>query len=94
MSLEFLEILETRVREAADRLEELVEENAALKKEIEKLERDKLAAASGGKSEKAAEKAAEKVEKAWARERDELRARVQSLVERLSSLLGEEAPQS
>ena len=87
MSLEFLEILETRVREAADRLEELAEENAALKKEIEKLERDKLAAGAAKP-----DKSAEKVEKAWAKERDELRKRVESLVERLAQLLDASSP--
>jgi hypothetical protein len=82
MSLEFLEVLENRVREAAERIEELAAENAALKKEIEKLERDK-----GARENAKAEKSAEKLEKAWAKERDEVRQRVEALVERLSSLL-------
>jgi hypothetical protein len=82
MNLEFLEPLETRVREAAERLEELIAENARLKKEIEKLERDKSAAKGAKGSD-----AAEKVEKAWAKERDEIRKRAEALVERLSAML-------
>lgn len=80
MSLEFLEVLEARVREAAEKLEELAAENAALRKEIEKLERDK-----GAKPDKSIEK----LEKAWAKERDEIRKRTEALVERLSTLLAE-----
>jgi hypothetical protein len=82
MSLEFLETLESRVREAAERLEELRAENAALRKEIEKLEREK-----GARESAKPDKAVEKLEKAWAKERDEVRQRVEALVERLSSLL-------
>lgn len=82
MSLEFLEVLEGRVREAAERIEELAAENASLKKEIEKLEREKSAA-----STPKPDKAADKLEKAWAKERDEIRTRVDALVERLSTLL-------
>ena len=80
MSLEFLEVLEARVREAAEKLEELAAENATLRKEIEKLERDK-----GAKPDKSIEK----LEKAWARERDEIRKRTEALVERLTKLLAE-----
>ena len=89
MNLEFLEPLETRVREAAERLEELIAENARLKKEIEKLERDKSAA----KGAKGAD-AAEKVEKAWAKERDEIRKRTEALVEKLSGMLAPGSPSS
>lgn len=80
MSLEFLEVLESRVREAAERLEELAAENASLKKEIEKLEREKSAKP---------DKAAEKLEKAWAKEREEIRHRLETLIERLTGLLGD-----
>jgi FtsZ-binding cell division protein ZapB len=87
MSLEFLEILETRIRETADRLEELASENARLKKEVETLEREKSASAKSARSADAADK----IEKAWAKERDEIRKRTETLVERLSALL-EAAP--
>ena len=60
MSLEFLEVLESRVRDAAERIEELATENAALKKEIEKLERDK--SARGGLKEAVQALLAKKVE--------------------------------
>jgi len=82
MSLEFLEILEGRVREAAERLEELATENATLKVEVEKLERDRSAAASPK-----AERSAERSEKAWAKERDEVRRRLEALIARLEALL-------
>jgi hypothetical protein len=84
MSLEFLEVLESRVREAAERLEELAAENASLRKEIEKLERDRSARDSAKP-----DKAAEKLEKAWAKEREEIRQRLETLIERLSGLLGD-----
>jgi hypothetical protein len=84
MSLEFLAVLESRVRDAAERIEELAAENAQLRKEIEKLERDR-SAAKGDK----ADKSVEKLEKAWAKERDEIRRRVEPLVERLAKLLEE-----
>lgn len=85
MSLEFLEVLEARVREAAEKLEELAAENATLRKEIEKLERDK-----GAKPDKSIEK----LEKAWAKERDEIRKRTEALVERLSKLLADDSKAS
>ena len=40
MDIEWLDILETRVRDAAERLRELKEENAALKERIRELEGD------------------------------------------------------
>ncbi len=89
MSLEFLETLEGRVREAAERLEELAAENAAVRVEVEKLERER-SAASPPKPERAAgrlEGAPGKSEKAWARERDEVRRRLAALITRLEALL-------
>lgn len=82
MSLEFLEVLEGRVRAAAERLEELAAENAALKVEVEKLEREKGAGASAR-----SERSVDKVEKAWAKERDEVRRRLEALIARLEALL-------
>lgn len=84
MSLEFLEILEGRVREAAERLEELAVENARLKKEIEQLERDKSAAQPAKSS-----RATDPTEKAWTKEREEIRRRLEALVENLAALLAE-----
>jgi len=81
MSLEFLQVLESRVREAAERLEDLAAENARLRKEIEKLERDRDARP---------DKSVEKLEKAWGKERDEIRKRTEALVERLSALLADD----
>ncbi len=82
MSLEFLEVLEGRVREAAERLEELAAENAGLKSEVERLERVKSAAAPAKAS-----RGADPGEKAWAKEREEVRRRLEALVESLSSAL-------
>lgn len=80
MSLDFLEVLENRVRDAAERIERLTAENARLKKDLEQAERER-----GARSDRSVEK----LEKAWAKERDEIRKRTESLVERLSALLGE-----
>ncbi|MEO8274679.1 MAG: cell division protein ZapB [Thermoanaerobaculia bacterium] len=83
MSLEFLEVLEARVREAAERLEELAAENSELRTKVEKLEQNSAAAAkgdrSGGKTDKS--------EKAWIKERDEIRERLEALIARLETLL-------
>lgn len=89
MSLEFLETLEGRVREAAERLEELTTENAAFRVEVEKLERERSAAAPP-KPERTAGRlqgAVEKSEKVWAKERDEVRRRLSALIARLEALL-------
>lgn len=82
MSFEFLELLEGRVREVAERLEELAVENARLKEEIEHLERNK-SAAQPAKNLRSSDPAS----KAWAKEREEIRGRLEALVERLSALL-------
>jgi hypothetical protein len=72
---EWLEILETRVREASRRLRELKKENARLAARVEKLE-------SATDPDEAAG--------AWRQERDEIRGRVEHLAETLQSLLDEE----
>lgn len=74
MSLEFLDALEARVRDAAERIEELTAENARLRKEVERLERDHEAGRSAGDAE-------------WAAQRAEVRRRLQTVVDRLSRLL-------
>ncbi|MEZ5312508.1 MAG: cell division protein ZapB [Thermoanaerobaculia bacterium] len=82
MSLEFLEILEARIHEAVERIEELAAENEGLRAEIEKLERERAAAPKPKPA-----RGPGKAEKAWAKERDEIRQRLETLVEKLSALL-------
>ena len=74
MSYEFLDALETKIRETGERLSELREENSGLRDRLAALEREleSLRAASPA---------------AWERERDQLRKRVEKLAGRLSSLL-------
>ncbi len=74
MSLDFLDELETKVREAAERIEDLASENARLREEIEKLSED-LDAARASAPE------------AWLKEREEARRRLAAVVERLTRLL-------
>ena len=115
MDIEWLDGLETRVREAVARLEELREENGALRAKIKGLE-TRLAAAStpaaepagGGETgeeienlrarirdleEQLAAAETERAEaaaaaKSWEIEREEVRQRVEGLVERLEGLAG------
>ncbi len=77
MAKAWLSDLEERVRQATERLRKLAAENRKLKKRVKELEK-RLAAAPGDK-----EKAA------WAGERDEIRLRVEKLVEHLDGLLEE-----
>lgn len=70
----WLQALEEKVHTAAGRLRELREENAGLRRKIEELEA-RLAAPA---SDEAAR---------WAGEREEIRGRVERLVERLEGLL-------
>ncbi len=74
MSSEFLDDLETRVGEAAQRLASLGERNAELERRVTELEGQ---LASAGDPPEAGHDA----------ERDELRRRVEALVEQLESLL-------
>lgn len=78
MEIEWLDTLESRVREAAERLRDLRQENAALRQRIEDLE-TRLAAAESGNGE-----AAER----WEVEREEIRRRVEGLTRRLEELAG------
>ena len=73
MAIEWLDELETRVREAAARLGELQEENRDLRARVEELE-TKLAAAGEGNG-------------GWDREREEIRGRVERLSQQLEGLL-------
>lgn len=90
MSRDFMADLEARVNEAAARIEELQRENRRLEQELAQNPlRDfspppppPPAAAPAAKSEKA-----DRAEKAWAKEREEIRRRLEALVARLESLL-------
>jgi predicted RNase H-like nuclease (RuvC/YqgF family) len=76
LAIEWLDELETRVREASARLGELRDENRELQARVEELE-TKLAAmgeAPAGNDD-------------WERERDEIRGRVESLSRQLEGLL-------
>ena len=70
----WLQALEEKVHAAAGRLRELREENASLRRKIEELE-ERLAAPASGEAAR------------WAGEREEIRGRVERLVERLEELL-------
>jgi predicted RNase H-like nuclease (RuvC/YqgF family) len=75
VDIEWLDALESRVREAAERLRDLGQENAALRDRIADLE-TRLAAAEGGSG------AAGR----WEAEREEIRRRVEGLTRRLEEL--------
>lgn len=77
MSIPWLKELEERVRETADRLREVREENTSLKSRIAELEKQ-LAAAPGSEEREA-----------WVQEKSEIRSRVESLAEHLEELLKE-----
>lgn len=70
----WLQALEEKVHAAAGRLRELQEENAGLRRKIEELEA-RLAAPASGEAAR------------WVEEREEIRGRVERLVERLEGLL-------
>lgn len=90
MNRDFMADLEARVNEAAARIEELQRENRRLEQELAQNPlRDfspppppPPAAAPGAKSEKA-----DRAEKAWTKERDEIRRRLEALIARLEGLL-------
>jgi len=72
----WLRSLEEKVHAAADRLRTLREENAALRAQVENLE-ERLAAATAATGGDAG---------GWAEEREEIRGRVERLVEHLEAL--------
>jgi len=81
--------LEARVHQAAARIEELQRENLRLQAELAQLPLlgsppppPPPAAAAPAKAEKS-----EKAEKAWTKEREEIRRRLELLIARLESLL-------
>ena len=72
---EWLNKLEEKVRAAGERIRELRQENATLHRRIEELEERLAASASSGEAER------------WTEERQEIRGRVERLVEHLEGLL-------
>lgn len=89
MSRDFMADLETRVHQAAARIEELQRENLRLQAELAQLPLlasppppPPAAAEVPAKAEKS-----DKAERAWAKERDEIRRRLEALIARLESLL-------
>lgn len=77
MAIEWLDELETRVREAAKRLGELQEENRGLRERVAELE-TRLAAAGDTAATGNGD---------WEKERDEIRGRVERLSQQLEGLL-------
>jgi len=73
-TIDWLEALEGKVREATGRLKELGAENERLVKRVKELEKEK---GDGGGSEE------------WEKEREEIRGRVERLTETLEGLLDE-----
>lgn len=88
MSFDFLAALEAKVNEAARRLEELEQENQRLEHEVARLAAldspppPPPPPAQGAKADKP-----DRNEKAWVKERDEIRRRLESLIARLEALL-------
>jgi chromosome segregation ATPase len=113
VAIDWLETLEEKVREAAERITDLREENLILTAKVREME-SRIAAISGANgaveamaTELAGEhlegerlrglvrdlearlQAAEERHESWTRERDEVRGRVERLVEHLEGLLQE-----
>ena len=90
MNRDFMADLEARVNEAAARIEELQRENRRLEQELAQNPlRDfspppppPPAAVPAARAEKP-----DRAEKAWTRERDEIRRRLEALIARLEGLL-------
>lgn len=78
--LEWLETLEARVRQASERIRALRQENAELQDRVEELE---------GRLAEVDEAATTEAREQWEEEREEIRARVARLTEKLESLLEE-----
>ncbi len=77
IGIDWLDVLEEKVREASERLGELKEENRALTRKVEELE-TQLAAAQAGESAAG-----------WEAEREEIRRRVEKLTLGLEALIAE-----
>jgi uncharacterized coiled-coil DUF342 family protein len=77
IAIDWLDVLEEKVREASERLGELRDENRALTRKVEELE-NQLAATQGSESAQA-----------WEAEREEIRRRVERLTSGLEALVAE-----
>ncbi len=73
---EWLEQLEERIQQAAERMRQLGEDNAALRKKVESLEEELTETRQGAAS-------------AWDQEREEIRTRVEALAGKLEALLAD-----
>ena len=84
MSRDFMADLESKVNEAAARIAELQRENRRLEQELARnpLRDQEPPPPPAAKAEKP-----DRAEKAWAKERDEIRRRLEALIARLESLL-------
>lgn len=82
----WLDALEERVRQAAERLRELGAENDRLRAEVTRLEAE-LEAATAARAGRSPDAAVAAEAEAWREERAEVRRRVEGLVERLGDLL-------
>jgi prefoldin subunit 5 len=88
MSRDFMADLEAKVNEAAARIEELQRENRRLEQELARNPPGDFSPppppplAAAARPEKA-----DKAEKAWTKEREEIRRRLETLIARLESLL-------
>ncbi len=71
---EWLEQLESRIQQAAERMRELGEENATLREKVGALEKELAETQEGAAS-------------AWDAERDDIRTRVEALAGKLEALL-------
>jgi predicted RNase H-like nuclease (RuvC/YqgF family) len=77
IGIDWLDVLEEKVREASERLGELKEENRALTRKVEELETQLAAAQEGEAAE------------GWEAEREEIRRRVEKLTLGLEALIAE-----
>ena len=87
MSRDFMADLEARVNEAAARIEELTRENRRLEAELTQLPLPASAPPPPPPPPPAKAEKPDRAEKAWAKERDEIRRRLEALIARLEALL-------
>ncbi len=85
MTLDFMADLEARVNAAAARIEELQRENRRLEQELAQNPLRDFSPPPPPPPAKA--ERLDRAEKAWAKERDEIRRRLEALIARLESLL-------
>lgn len=88
MSRDFMADLEAKVNEAAARIEELQGENRRLEGELAQLPAFASPPPAPPPPPAAKAERPDRAEKAWTKERDEIRRRLEALIARLESLLG------